>query len=75
MKIRSKEKHKDRGRVTYKAEGDGFQYDVLCQEEYTYQVYMINDPNPEKYLCRGFYPLSSSIIIVFNIVYHKHHPC
>ena len=32
--------HKDKQHITYKAEGDGFQADALCDEGFTYQVYM-----------------------------------
>ena len=42
--------HKDKHYITYKAEGDGFQADALCNEVFTYQVYMHNDPHPRSIL-------------------------
>jgi hypothetical protein len=51
--------HKDKRRITYKAEGDGFQCDALCQEGYCYQHYFRNDPAP--------------IYIMILIVYYFHY--
>ena len=45
-----KGQHRDKRRITYKKEGDGFQANVLFQDEITYQVFMKNDHTPEKYL-------------------------
>ena len=59
MTMGFKGKYKDKLRITYKAEGDGFQADALCQEGFTYQVYMRNDPAPCKYLKQGLSPLHS----------------
>ena len=42
--------HQDEFQITYKSKGDGFQADALCDDGYCYQVYMINDPAPKKYL-------------------------
>jgi hypothetical protein len=39
MTIRFQGSHKDKRRITYNAEGDGFQCDALCQEGYCYQHY------------------------------------
>ena len=44
MTIRFQGSYKDKRRITYKAEGDGSQCDVLCQEGYCYQHYFRNDP-------------------------------
>ena len=33
-----KGKHKDKIQITYKNEGDGFQMNSLCKEDYTYQL-------------------------------------
>jgi Transposase IS4 len=37
-------RHGDKLRISYKAEGDGFQADVICQEGFTYQSYFCNEP-------------------------------
>jgi hypothetical protein len=36
--------HQDKKRITYKAEGDGFQADALCQDGFTFQFYYRNEP-------------------------------
>ena len=53
MTMRFKGKHKDKRRITYKAEGDGFQADALCDAGFTYQVFMRNDPAPKNILAWG----------------------
>ena len=50
MEIGFQGMHKDKQRITYKTEGNGFHCDALCEEGYTYQIYFINHPAPEKYL-------------------------
>lgn len=67
--------HADKKRITYKAEGDGFQCDALCQEGFTYQVYMRNDPAPEKYLKRGLSPLHSRVMALFDVLDDEYHHC
>jgi hypothetical protein len=57
MTLRFKGQHKDKRQITYKAEGDGFQCDALCQEGYCYQHYFRNDPAPKKYLNQKLSPL------------------
>ena len=50
-KISTKRKqsvHQDEKRITYKEEGDGFQYDALADKGYCYQFYMKNDPPLKK---------------------------
>ena len=66
MTMRFKGKHKDKRRITYKAEGDGFQSDALCDDGYCYQIYMRNDPAPKKYLKQGLSPLHSRTMALFD---------
>eukprot|EP00957_Ditylum_brightwellii_P113711 8669945-Ditylum_brightwellii.AAC.1 len=40
MMMRFKGNHKDKRQITYKAEGSGFQADALCQDGFTYQMYI-----------------------------------
>jgi hypothetical protein len=54
--------HKDKRRITYKAEGDGLQWDALCQEGYCYQHYFRNDPAPKKYIALGLSPLHARVM-------------
>ena len=58
--------HKDKKRITYKAEGDGFQADALCQSGFTYQVHLRNDPAPKQYLSQGLSPLHSRVMGLFD---------
>ena len=61
MTMRFKGRHRDKRRITYKAEGDEFQADALCDAGYTYQVCYLrrNEPAPLKYLKLGLSPLHS----------------
>jgi hypothetical protein len=68
-------KHVDKLRVTYKAEGDGFQADALCQDAFTYALYYRNDPAPKKYLDTGLSPLHSRVMWLFDRVEDKYHRC
>ena len=75
MTMRFKGKHKDKRRITYKAEGDGFQADALCDAGFTYQVFMRNDPAPKKYTRLGLSPLHSRVMALFDSVEDIHHEC
>lgn len=66
-------RHPDKKRITYKAEGDGFQCDALAQEGYCYQFYMRNDPPPNKYRKQGLSPLHSRVMALFDTVYDLFH--
>jgi hypothetical protein len=65
--------HKDKRRITYKAEGDGFQCDALCQEGYCYQHYFRNDPAPKKYLNLRLSPLHARVMWLFDSLLDDHH--
>ena len=38
--------HKDKQRITYKAEGDGFLADCICSDGYTFSFYFRHQPDP-----------------------------
>ena len=59
MTMGFKGNHQDIGRLTYKAGGEGFQENALCQDGFTYAIHMINDPAPKQYLRQSLSPLSS----------------
>ena len=67
--------HKDKQIITYKSEGYGFQTDSLCDEGFTYQVYMRNDPVPNKYLKQGLSPIHSRVMVLFDAVKYSYHRC
>ena len=71
--MRFQGQHKDKQRITYKAEGDVFQSDALCDEGFTYQVYMRNDHAPKKYLKQGLSPLHSRVMELFDDVRDSYH--
>ena len=60
-------------RITYKAEGYGFQANSLYYDGYCYQVYMRNDPDPKKYLKQGLSPLHSQTMALFDSFKDDHH--
>ncbi len=64
--MRFKGRHRDKLRINCKIEGDGFQAYALCDDGYTYQVYMRNDPAPDKYLKQSLSPLHSRVMTLFH---------
>ena len=48
-----KGQHADKLRITYKKEGDGFQYDCIADNGYTFTFYFRNQPMPKKWLDKG----------------------
>eukprot|EP00957_Ditylum_brightwellii_P054179 4103445-Ditylum_brightwellii.AAC.1 len=58
--------------ITYKAEGDRFQCDLLYQSGYTYTFYFRNQPTP-KYLEMGLSPLHAHCMSSFDCLEHKYH--
>ena len=67
--------HKDKKRITYKAEGDGFQCDALCQDGFTYQFYFRNEPAPKRWKKLGLSPLHSRVMALFDTLKDDHHQC
>ena len=66
-------KHADKLRITYKAEGDGFQCDALCENGFTYQFYFRNEPPPKRY--KGMSPLHARVMALFDTLQDKYHSC
>jgi len=58
--------HADKMRITYKKEGDGFQCDALCDAGFTYSVFFRNEPPPPQYVRRGFSPLHTRSLWLFD---------
>jgi len=57
MTVEFKGMHKNKSRITYKNEGDGFQCNTLCDNGFCYQFYFRNDPAPKQYTETGLSPL------------------
>ncbi|MGL5935534.1 MAG: hypothetical protein ACRCZI_07915, partial [Cetobacterium sp.] len=68
-------RHADKQRISYKAEGDGFQCDVIAQEGFTYQVYFRNEPPPAQYTSKGFAPLHARCLWLLDSLKDKYHRC
>jgi Transposase IS4/SAP domain len=67
--------HKDKLRITYKAEGDGFQCDALCEGGFTISFYFRNEPAPLKYLSMGMSPLHARVMSLFDCLEDNYHRC
>ena len=67
--------HADKKRITYKDEGDGFQGDALCQDGWTHQIFMRNDPAPKEFLRLGLSPLHSRVLWLFSCLKADYHVC
>jgi hypothetical protein len=65
--------HKDKLRISYKKEGDGFQCDCLADAGYTFTFYMRNQPAPKKYLEKGWSPLHSRIFALYDCLMDNFH--
>ena len=63
--------HIDKRRITYKAEGDGFQADALAGEGYCYQFYMRNNPPPKQY--SQYSSLHARVMALFNTLKEVFH--
>ena len=75
MKIGFQGMHEDKKRITYKAEGGGFQVDALCEDGFCFQFYFQNDLANVEYTKTGLSPLHSSVITLFDSVEDDHHVC
>ena len=51
--------HRDKQRITYKKEGDGFMADCICSNGYTYNFHFRHQPASEKLIKEGLSPLHS----------------
>ena len=68
-------RHADKLRITYKAEGDGFQCDAICDAGYTWTFFFRNMPAPQKWIRLGYSPLHSRILALFDQLEEKNHNC
>ena len=68
-------KHEDKLRITYKAEGDGFQCDAICDSGFTWTFYFRNQKAPREWTSKGFSPLHARILRMFDQFEMKFHNC
>ena len=68
-------KHEDKLRITYKAEGDGFQCDAICDSGFTWMFYYRNQKAPREWTSKGFSPLHARILRMFDQFEMKFHNC
>ena len=67
--------HRDKLCITFKAEGDGFVTDAVCDDGYCYQIYFRNDPTPNPYLDMGLSPLLARTMALFDSLCDQHNCC
>ena len=60
--LRFQGKHEDNLRVTFKAAGNGFMCDAICNDGYTYCFYFQNMPAPKKNLGQGILALHVRVL-------------
>ena len=65
--------HADKKRITYKAEGDGFQVDVICEDGFYFQFYFRNDPANVEYTKMEISPFHSRVMTLFDSVEDNYH--
>ena len=68
-----KGRHVDKKRITYKAEGDGFQMDAVCNRGFTFLFYMQNQLAPKEYLDMGLSPLHYRVFALFDTFKDEYH--
>ena len=59
----------------YKAEGDGFQCDAICDSGFTWTFYFRNQKAPREWTSMGFSPLHARILQMFDQFETKFHNC
>ena len=62
-----------KSRIKYKKTGDGFQCDSICSNGYTITFFFRHQPAPKKYIEKGYSPLHSRIMFMFDQLKNKHH--
>ena len=68
-------RHSSKLRITYKKEGDGFQYDALCDDGYTFTFYFCHEPPPVEYTSAGLFPLHARVMSLFDDVNDEYQKC
>ena len=67
--------HPDKLRITYKKEGDGFQFDALCNDGFIFTFYFQHELLPKKYTDQGLSALHARVMSMFDYVEDKNHTC
>ena len=62
-----------KSRIKYKKTGDGFQCDSICSNGYTATFFFRHQPAPKKFTEKGFSPLHSRILFMFEQLKNKNH--
>ena len=67
--------HSDKLPITYKAEGDGFQCDALCESGFMWTFHFRNQLAPRNWTRKGYSPLHARILAMFDQLETEHHNC
>ena len=59
--------------ITYKREGDSFQYNALCQNGYTFSCRFVSEPLSTKYTQQGLFPVHAQVMGTFDKINSKFH--
>ena len=65
--------HADKLWINFKNTGDGFQADFLCEYGYTFYFHFHNEPPPQHWIDKGFYPLHACVLGLIGCVTELHH--
>ena len=71
--MRFKGQNSEKLRITYKREGDGFQCDCIADNSYTFTLYFSNQHAPKKWLEKGYSPLYSLCMDLFDLFMDDYH--
>lgn len=65
--------HQDKLHISFKRESNGFMANALCDDGFTYQVYMRNDPSPLWCTSKGLSLLLTRTMALLNALRDKNH--
>jgi len=67
--------HADKRRISYKREGDGFLFDAICEDGYTYTIFARNMPALKKYIDKKLSAINSCILFMVDQLQSQYHVC
>ena len=67
--------HADKRRISYKREGDGFLFDAICEDGYTYTIFARNMPALKKYIDKKLSAINSCILFMVDQLQSQCHVC
>ena len=68
-------RHKDKQTIKFKKAGDGFLFDSLAEDGFTYSFYPRNAPPPKKWMDEGFSPTHSRVLFMLDQITGHNRVC